>query len=107
MNRAIPKNPNATTGLNRRRIENCFARSSLNIGRNAAIRDTAISKVMREIIRDSPINWLTRSIFLAPITLRTPTSFARVVALAVLKFMKLNTLNMLEDFLGHEWSEFS
>ena len=37
----------------------------------------------------SPINWLIRMPFTAPITLRTPTSLARLTDRAVAKFMKL------------------
>jgi len=52
-------------------------------------KTSTISRVIKEIITVSPINWRMRSIFRAPITLRTPTSFARVVDLAVLRFVKL------------------
>ena len=41
------------------------------------------------IMTDSPINWVMSCPLFAPTTLRTPTSFARCVERAVVRFMKL------------------
>src|SRR5471030_1225553 len=61
----------------------------LKTGNEKDISAAATKNDSKQIITDSPKNWSVSWLRAAPITFRTPTSFARSVARAVVKLIKL------------------
>ena len=82
-------NPTVTFGVNSMEGSSGFPVSSLKNGNMATVIAIANNMAAAQVSTDSVMNCLTRALFTEPITLRIPTSRARLVERAVARFIKL------------------